>query len=115
MARTHLSSELSATPTVATCAHWWLAVLGRQAFWAYLREKEAGTAEIVDHNGQHLLYDSVDSARAALLEADYRAFDGLDAADALTWGISIADFSPPRWTSTEPPLNAMQVQLGRDV
>ena len=115
MAKTHLSSEFSATTTVETSACWWLAVLGRQAFWAYLREKQAGTGEIVDHRGQRLLYDSIDSARAALLEADYRAFDGLDATDALMWGISLADLTPPHWTNTDPPLTAMQVQLGRDV
>ena len=92
---------------------WWLAALGQHVFWALLREKEAGTAEIFDHNGQTLIYDSLDSARSALLEAHYRAFDGLDEADAAEWGFSLSRISPPRCDSGQPLPNAMQVAMAR--
>ena len=46
---------------------WWLATLGRNIVWARLREREAGTAEVFDSDGATLPYDSVDTARAALM------------------------------------------------
>ena len=74
---------------------WWLASLGRTVVWARLRVREAGTAEVFDSDGNTLVYDSEDTARAMLLDADFVAFDGLDEDDALQRGFSLAELSPP--------------------
>ena len=57
---------------------WWLATLGRTVVWARLRVREAGTAEVLDSDGNTLAYDSEDTARAALMDAEFVALDGLD-------------------------------------
>ncbi|HRN62070.1 MAG TPA: hypothetical protein PK743_00490 [Luteimonas sp.] len=75
---------------------WWLATLGRTVVWARLRVREAGTAEVFDSDGNTLGYDSEDTARAMLMDADYVAFDGLDEDDALERGFSLAEISPPQ-------------------
>ena len=75
---------------------WWLATLGRTVVWARLREREAGTAEVFDSDGNTLSYDSDDTARAALFDAEFVAFDGLDEDDALARGFSLDEVSPPR-------------------
>lgn len=75
---------------------WWLATLGRTIVWARLREREAGTAEVFDSDGNTLPYDSVDTARAALMDAEFVEFDGLDEDDALERGFSLAEISPPQ-------------------
>ena len=74
---------------------WWLASLGRTIVWARLREREAGTAEVFDSDGATLPYDSVDTARAALMDAEFVEFDGLDEDDALERGFSLGEVSPP--------------------
>ena len=74
---------------------WWLATLGRTVVWARLRVREAGTAEVFDSDGNTQVYDSEDTARAMLLDADFGAFDGLDEDDALQRGFSLAELSPP--------------------
>jgi len=74
---------------------WWLATLGRTLVWARLRVREAGTAEVFDSDGNTLVYDSEDTARAMLMDADYVAFDGLDEADARERGFSLAELAPP--------------------
>lgn len=74
---------------------WWLATLGTTLIWARLRVREAGTAEVLDSDGNLLPYDSPDTARAALMDAEFVAFDGLDEDDALARGFSLAELSPP--------------------
>ena len=74
---------------------WWLASLGRTIVWARLREREAGTAEVFDSDGNTLAYDSVDTARAALMDAEFVAYDGLDEEDALARGFSLSEVVPP--------------------
>ncbi len=74
---------------------WWLASLGRTVVWARLRVREAGTAEVFDSDGNTLVYDSEDTARAMLMDADFVAFDGLDEEDALGRGFSLAELTPP--------------------
>lgn len=74
---------------------WWLAVVGDHLMWARLRELDAGTADILDNDGRLLLYDSPDTARAALMDADYRELDGLDAEDAEALGLDLATLAPP--------------------
>ena len=75
---------------------WWLATLGRTLVWARLREREAGTAEVFDSDGNTLPYDSVDTARAALMDAEFVEYDGLDEEDALQRGFSLAEVAPPQ-------------------
>ena len=74
---------------------WWLATLGRTVIWARLRVLNAGTAEVFDSDGNTLPYDSEDTARAMLMDAEFVAFDGLDAEDALDRGFAIDTLSPP--------------------
>ena len=75
---------------------WWVASLGKTLVWARLRIKSSGTAEVLDCDGRTLTYDSEDSAHAALLDADFRAFDGLDEDDALGLGFVLGEIAPPQ-------------------
>lgn len=88
---------------------WWLAALGRNLVWARLRVREAGTAEVFDCDGRTLVYDSEDSAHAALLDADFFAFDGLDEEDALRLGFALGEIAPPRAANDE----ALRAQMMR--
>lgn len=74
---------------------WWLASLGRTIVWARLRVREAGTAEVFDSDGNTLVYDSEDTARAMLMDADFVSFDGLDEDDALQRGFSLSELVQP--------------------
>jgi len=74
---------------------WWLATLGRTVVWARLRVREAGTAEVFDSDGHTLPYDSEDSARAALMDAEFVALDGLDDDDAAQRGFALDELVPP--------------------
>ena len=76
-------------------AHWWLATLGRTIVWARMRVRDAGTAEVFDSDGNTLVYDSPDSARAALLDAEFVEYDGLDREDALERGFDLDEVTPP--------------------
>ena len=75
---------------------WWLASLGRTLVWARLRVLEAGTAEVFDSDGRTQAFPSEDDARAALLDAEFVAFDGLDEDDALQRGFSLTEIAPPQ-------------------
>jgi hypothetical protein len=75
---------------------WWLATLGRTLVWARLRVREAGTAEVFDSDGNTLAYDSEDTARAALMDAEFVPLDGLDAEDALARGFDLGEIAPPQ-------------------
>jgi hypothetical protein len=88
---------------------WWLATLGRNIVWARLRVREAGTAEVFDADGNTLAYDSEDTARAALLDAEFVEYEGLDAEDALERGFDLAEVQPPRADSDDA-LRAMMFQ-----
>lgn len=81
--------------------HWWLATVGRTLVWARLRVREAGTAEVFDSDGNTLAYDSEDTARAALMDAEFVEFDGLDEADAADRGFRLDEIQPPRAESDE--------------
>ena len=91
-------SETMDDPIRHVHEEWWLASLGRTVVWARLRVREAGTAEVFDSDGNTLVYDSEDTARSMLLDADFVAFDGLDEADALERGFSLAELAPPAGT-----------------
>ena len=75
---------------------WWLATLGRTVVWARLRVREAGTAEVFDADGTTLPYDSEDTARAALMDAEFTALDGMDEDDAATRGFGLEELTPPQ-------------------
>jgi hypothetical protein len=75
---------------------WWVASLGKALVWARLRVKPMGTAEVFDCDGRTLSYDSEESAQAALLDAEFRAFDGLDEDDAAALGFDLQHVSPPQ-------------------
>ena len=74
---------------------WWLATLGRTVIWARLRVLEAGTAEVLDSDGVSQPYDSEDSARAALMDAEFVSLDGLDDDDARERGFALDELVPP--------------------
>jgi len=88
---------------------WWLATLGRTIVWARLRVRDAGTAEVFDSDGNTLAYDSEDTARAALMDAEFVAFDGLDEDDAATRGFGLAEVVPPR-ANDDTALRARMIQ-----
>ncbi|MDG2518212.1 MULTISPECIES: hypothetical protein [Lysobacter] len=74
---------------------WWLATIGRTLIWARLRVLEAGTAEVLDSDGISQPYDSEDSARAALMDAEFVSLDGLDDDDARNRGFALDELVPP--------------------
>ena len=80
---------------------WWLATLGRTIVWARLRVREGGTAEVFDSDGNTLGYDSEDTARAVLMDAEFVAFDGLDDDDARARGFRLEEVQPPQADSDE--------------
>lgn len=81
---------------MSTRDEWWLATLGRTVVWARLRVLDAGTAEVFDSDGNAQPYDSEDSARAALMDAEYVSLDGMDADDAATRGLALDELVPPQ-------------------
>ncbi len=78
-----------------TLTAWWVACPARMLVWARLQVRECGVAEILDCDGQVLVYDSEDTARAALLDAEFYALDGLDDDDVVGWGMLLEDLLPP--------------------
>ena len=91
---------------------WWLASLGTTLVWARLRVRPAGTAEVLDSDGNTLSYDSEDTARAQLFDAEFVAFDGLDEEDALLRGFSLHEVQPPHAGSEEELRERMVQSLG---
>jgi hypothetical protein len=86
-----MSGERGDTPH----EEWWIATIGRTVVWARLRVLDAGTAEVFDSDGATLPFDSEDSARGALLDAEFVAFEGLDEDDAEERGFSLDELTPP--------------------
>jgi len=80
---------------------WWIASLGDVLVWARLRVLESGHAEVLDASGDVLRYDDEDGGRAALLDANFRAFDGLDEEDAAVMGFDLDSVEPPRAENDE--------------
>lgn len=90
---------------------WWLATAGNTLIWARLRVRDAGTAEVFDCDGATLPYDSEDSARAALMDAEFVALDGLDADDAAARGFDLDALAPPRGLDEDALRTQMIVKL----
>lgn len=74
---------------------WWLSSLGNFLVWARLDVRPAGTAQVLDCDGNLLNYESEDNARAALLDAQFHAFDGIDESDAERMGFVLGHVQPP--------------------
>lgn len=94
---------------------WWLASLGNTLIWARLRIRPAGTAEVLDSDGNTLSYDSEDTARAQLFDAEFVEFDGLDEEDALVRGFSLHEVQPPQAANDDGLRGRMVQSLGRSV
>lgn len=92
---------------------WWLAQLGNLLVWARLDIGEHGTATVFDCDGRTLPYDSEDTARAALLDANFRALDGLDEQDAAGMGLDLASLAPPSGDSVDALRARMTQELPR--
>jgi hypothetical protein len=103
---------MSDTESVVS-TQWWLASLGKTLIWARLDLLSEGTARVFDCDGRKVSYDSEDSARAALLDAEFRAYDGLDAEDAGELGFSLEAVQPPHAESDETLRELMVQQLGK--
>lgn len=94
-------------------SQWWVASLGKTLIWARLQVLESGIARVFDCDGRTLPYENEDSARAALLDAEFRAYDGLDADDAAAMGFSLDAVSPPQGKTDEALREQMVQQLGK--
>jgi hypothetical protein len=94
-----------------TDEQWWVAALGDMLIWARLRVLESGAAEVFSAEGETLRYDDEDSAHAALLDAEFRALDGLDEEDAAELGFDLDSIAPPEADNDEELLRYMTEKL----
>ncbi|MEO8010967.1 MAG: hypothetical protein ABI650_04925 [Dokdonella sp.] len=92
---------------------WWVAIIGDTLVWARLDLLESGIARIFDSSGEHPRYDDEQHARMALLDAEFRAFDGLDEEDAAILGFDLESVEPPRGDDDEEILSLMVQKLAR--
>jgi hypothetical protein len=90
---------------------WWVAAVGDMLIWARLRLLESGIAQVFDATGETLRYDDEDSARTALLDAEFRACDGLDEEDAAMLGFDLGSVMPPDAENDEDLLPQMTAKL----
>ena len=95
----------------ATIEQWWVAALGDTLVWARMRVLESGTAEVFSAEGEILRYDDEDSAHAALLDAEFRALDGLDEDDAAMLGFDLDEIAAPEAENDEELLPLMTEKL----
>ena len=80
---------------------WWVAAVGDTLIWARLTITASGVAEVFDSDGGTLRYDDETQARMALLDAEFRAWDGLDEDDAAFLGFDLEEIEPPRGDSDD--------------
>jgi hypothetical protein len=97
----------------ATFEQWWVAALGDTLVWARMRVLDSGTAEVFSAEGETLRYDDEDGAHAALLDAEFVAFDGLDEDDAAVLGFDLDSIQPPEAENDEDLLRYMTEKLVR--
>ena len=95
-----------------TATQWWLAAVGDMLVWARLTVLGDGVAEILDSAGGTLRYDDETAARMALLDAEFRAFDGLDEDDAAMLGFDLDEIEPPQGEDDAALLPQMVLRLG---
>ena len=92
---------------------WWCVAVGDLLVWARMQVFESGLAEVLDSSGGYLRYDDAGAARMALLDAEFRAFDGLDEEDAAALGFDLESVEPPHAGSDEDLLPLMTLKLLR--
>lgn len=97
----------------AIASSWWCAGVGDLLVWARLQVLESGIAEVLDSSGGYLRYDDEVQARMALLDAEFRSFDGLDEADAAEMGFDLESVEPPQADSDEDLVPLMTLKLLR--
>lgn len=88
------SFERDSSDEVVT-TEWWASAHGNILIWARLTTLASGIAEVFDCDGRVLRYDDDVSARTALMDAEFRAFDGIDDDDALMIGVDLDTTEPP--------------------
>jgi hypothetical protein len=91
---------------------WWLARPEHLLVWARLQVTETGVATVFDSKGEYLMFESEDIARAALMDADFRSFDGMDADDAESIGLDMEEIEPPQGDCDEDLLPQMITTIG---
>lgn len=96
-----MSEHEQPNPGEGRSEQWWLAVLPRMLVWSRLRVLDSGVAEVFDCDGRINIYESEDVARSALMDAEFRALDGMDAEDAEAWGLDLEEIEPPRGEDDE--------------
>jgi hypothetical protein len=94
-------------------AQWWVAAIGDTLIWARLTMADDGIAEVFDSDGNTLRYDDETQARMALLDAEFRAYDGLDEEDAALLGFELDEIEPPQGDSDEELMPRMVRKLSR--
>jgi hypothetical protein len=102
---------ISFDPSPLACEQWWVARVGDMLVWARLQVFEAGPAVVFDSSGASVPYDCEESARSALLDAEYRAFDGLDEDDAAALGFDLDSLEPPHGDDEDALREQMFVKL----
>ena len=93
---------------------WWLAAAGDTIVWARLSTFASGIAEVFDCDGNILRYPDEEAARVALLDAEFRAMDGLDQDDAEHWGLDLDTLEPPMGDDLDSLVPQMIEKNGRD-
>ena len=91
---------------------WWLAAPEHLLVWARLRVLRSGIAHVFDSHGETLTYESEEIARAALMDADFRALDGMDDEDAEAIGMLLEELQPPHGDDDQDLLPQMIRTLG---
>jgi hypothetical protein len=90
---------------------WWVASLGDMLVWARMRVLTSGSVEVFNAEGETLHYEDDDSAHTALLDAEFRIFDGLDDDDAAVLGFDLDSVEPPHANEDEELLPLMTEKL----
>ena len=91
---------------------WWVARPEPLLVWARLRVLDSGIAKVFDSHGETLVYENEDTARSALMDADFRALDGMDEDDAEAMGMDLDSLQPPFGEDDEALLPQMIRNLG---
>ena len=96
-------------------SYWWCAGFGDTLIWSRLDILDSGIAEVFGATGEYLRYDDETAARMALLDADFREFDGLDEEDAAVMGFDLDTMDVPRGDSDEELLPRMVHKIARGI
>lgn len=93
---------------------WWLAAAGDTIIWARLSTFPSGVSEVFDCDGNILRYPDEDAARVALMDAEFRALEGMDQDDADHWGLDLDTLEPPMGDDLDALVPQMIEKNGRD-